>query len=114
VTGAVSGLVVVDCDNEAGIAWANAHLSPTPIKVRTAKGEHWYYQHPGGRVRNKVRINTGDPAVAIDVKADGGYVVGPGSVHASGHVYTAFGDWSVPTSDLPRFDPAWLVPPDAH
>ena len=108
VTGEVSGVVVVDCDDENAIAWADAHLPPSPMRTRTAKGEHRFYRHPGGTIRNQVRLRTGSARIAVDVRADGGYVVGPGSVHVSGFVYAAIGDWSVPTSTLPRFDPAWL------
>lgn len=109
VTGAVSNIVVVDCDSPKAIGWADAQLPPTPMITRTAKGEHRYYRHPGGIVHNAVRIRTGDPRVKIDIRADGGYVVAPGSVHASGSVYERVGSWpSVAT--LPIFDRAWLEP----
>jgi putative DNA primase/helicase len=108
VTGAVSNLVVVDCDSPEAVAWADAHLPSTPWRSRTSKGEHRGYRHPGAVVANKVRINTGDPAIKIDVRGDGGYVVAPGSVHASGTRYEWIGE--PPSVDaLPVFDPAWLA-----
>lgn len=46
-------------------------------------GMHRYYLHPGIPVSNKVSILKG-----IDIRGDGGYVVAPPSVHASGMQYT--------------------------
>jgi hypothetical protein len=112
VTGAGSGVVVVDGDSAAGLAWMQAHLPATPMRTRTAKGEHWYYRHPGVSVRNKTRLQTGDPAVQVEVRADGGYVIAPGSLHKTGVVYTAVGPWES-LDALPRFDPAWLEPEGA-
>ena len=109
VAGAVSDIVVVDCDSAEAIAWADVHLPPTPMITRTAKGEHRFYRHPGTPIRNKARIRTDDGRIAIDVRADGGYVVGPGSQHASGVTYERVGEWP-PVEELPVFDPAWLTP----
>jgi putative DNA primase/helicase len=107
VTGAISNLVIVDCDSPEAIAWADTHLPPTPWRSRTSKGEHWGYQHPGIVVGNRVRIDTGDPAIKIDVRGDGGYVVAPGSVHVNGTLYEWVGE-PPSMAALPVFDPAWL------
>jgi putative DNA primase/helicase len=108
VTGAVSGLVAVDCDSVAAVAWADTHLPPTPMRTQTARGEHRYYRHPGdGPVRNAARVQTGDPAVTIDIRGDGGFVVAPCSVHASGVEYQRLGEWP-PVSDLPVFQRSWI------
>ena len=82
VTGTLSGLVVVDADGDAGLAWMREHLPVTGVYVRTGKGWHGYFRHPGGNVRNRGRI-----APEVDIRADGGYVVAPPSVHASGALY---------------------------
>lgn len=82
VTGAVSGLVVADADGPAGLVWMKEHLPRTGVYVRTGKGWHGYYRHPGGEVRNRGRIGP-----EVDIRADGGYVVAPPSVHASGQRY---------------------------
>ena len=103
VTGVISGVVVVDIDSPEARIWAESHLPATAMRTKTANGEHWFYQHPGGRVPNRARVF----GLALDVRGDGGYVVGPGAVHPTGAVYEAIGDWSAVAS-LPVFDPAWL------
>lgn len=115
VTGTISRVVVVDGDSVEGLAWMHAHLPVPGMRTKTAKGEHWIFQHPGVPVRNKVKIRTGDPAIKIDIRADGGYVVAPGSQHYTGIVYERLGDWP-PVDELPVFDPGWLEPdaPDAR
>lgn len=109
VTGAVSRIVAIDCDSAEAISWADTHLPPTPMATRTSKGGHRFYGYPGVPVRNQARIRTDDPRVEIDIRGDGGYVVGPGSVHPSGFVYERIGPWP-PIDQLPKFDPAWLEP----
>ena len=104
VTGAISGVVVVDVDSDEAGQWAETHLPHTPMRTKTAKGEHWFYRHPGVPVPNRAHV--GD--MGLDVRGDGGYVVGPGSLHPSGVVYEAVGEW--PGVDaLPLFDVRWLA-----
>jgi beta-phosphoglucomutase-like phosphatase (HAD superfamily) len=95
VTGRVSrNLVVIDFDNEEefkgfveklknsrrGLQIA---ISNTWI-VKTGKGYHIYLRLPDAELipRTKVRLTEG-----IDLKAEGGYVVAPPSVHPSGKRY---------------------------
>ena len=110
VTGRISGLVVVDADGEDGERWAQEHLPETPLMVRTAKGLHRYYKHPGVPVRNRVRLNTGDERIAVDIHGDHGSVLAPGSRHPSGATYQLIGRWPASLDELPRFDPAWIAP----
>jgi hypothetical protein len=84
VTGTISGLVVLDVDGDEGKASLAKHfpqLPPTPVAL-TGKGMHNYFKHPGKHVANGVRILPG-----LDVRADGGYVVAPPSVHVTGAPY---------------------------
>ncbi|MBE1485221.1 bifunctional DNA primase/polymerase [Plantactinospora soyae] len=86
-TGARSGLVVVDVDPCHGgddtmtALIRSGLLPPTAHVVTGSAGRHLYYRHPG----RPVRCSQGKPGVGlgpgIDVKADGGYVVLPPSVH---------------------------------
>jgi hypothetical protein len=109
--GTVSDLVAVDVDSAEALAWAVDHLPATPIRTKTSTGEHWFYRHPGGKVRNKAKIHTADGRLALDIRADGGYVVSPGAQHISGIRYERLGDWHTPLTDLPTFDLAWIQPP---
>lgn len=85
VCGPTSGnLVVLDIDsNEARAELECAHgpLPRTPV-VKTAKGWHFYLTDPTGELRNFVGKLPG-----VDLRATGGYVVGPGSIHPSGVEY---------------------------
>jgi Bifunctional DNA primase/polymerase, N-terminal len=114
VTGTLSQLVAIDGDNAAALAWMHAHLPATPMRTRSAKGEHWYFRHPGVPVHNKVRLRTDDPAIEIDVRGDGGYCIAPPSLHASGAKYERLGTWPA-VEDLPTLDPKWIAasPPTA-
>lgn len=95
ITGAVSGLVVIDADGDEGLAWMKEHLPVTSVYVKTGKGWHAYFKHPGKHINNKVRM-----APQIDIRADGGYVVAPPSVHkVTGSKYEwvftpGLGDWN--------------------
>jgi putative DNA primase/helicase len=104
VCGTISGIVVVDVDSNEAWRWADANLPATPMRTRTAKGQHWFYRHPGTPIPNRAHVG----ALALDVRGDGGYVVGPGSLHPSGVTYEAIGEWPA-VDELPLFDPAWLA-----
>ena len=45
------------------------------------------------------------------MRGDGGYVIAPGSIHASGVEYGEAGDWTASRELLPWFRPDWLEPP---
>jgi hypothetical protein len=89
VTGAVSGLVVLDVDPRHGGAgslarWERDHGAlPRTVEVRTGGGgRHLYLAHPHVEVRNRVGLSPG-----LDLRGDGGVVVAPPSIHPSGGRY---------------------------
>lgn len=89
VTGAISGLVVVDVDpghgGRASLADLESEigkLPPTVEAITGGRGRHLYFSHPGGTVPNRAGILPG-----IDVRGDGGSLVIPPSVHPSGRKY---------------------------
>lgn len=85
-----AGWLVFDLDGPEGKNSAvplGLRAEPTLI-VETGRGEHVYTLHPGGHIGN-LRVAQG-----IDVRADAGYVLMPGSIHPSGAIYTAVGDIS--------------------
>ena len=102
VTGSVSRLLVLDADSPSVVA--KLGVSETPI-AETARGRHYYFQLPNVRIRSVAGIADG-----LDVRAEGGYVVAPPSVHPSGARY----QWLIPPKGLdslgadPAAPPAWL------
>lgn len=112
ITGAISGVVVVDADSEEAVKWIRRHLPYTPWQTQTKRGFHLWYRAPDVPVRNRARLNTREGQLALDVRGDGGYVIGPTSVHASGFVYQYAGDWTVQRDRLPRLWIGWLQRPE--
>ncbi len=100
VTGAVSGLVVLDVDGREGQNSIQGRELPRTACVRTSRGIHYYFRHPACQVRNFVGKLPG-----LDLRGDGGYVVAPPSRHASGDVY----HWEVPLSAGLAELPIWLA-----
>ena len=85
VTGGISGIVVIDLDSEAAEKFAIEKGFPKTPSVKTAKGCHLYYKYPNDiEVRN---FQKRDDLPNIDLRANGGYVVAPPSIHSSGSVY---------------------------
>ncbi len=100
VTGVVSGVIVLDVDSAAGEAEVQRRGMPKTPSVRTARGRHYYFKHPGFTVRNFARRLEG-----CDLRGDGGFVVGAGSVHPSGAVYS----WETSPAEVGFADaPPWL------
>jgi hypothetical protein len=108
VTGAPSGVVVIDIDEKDGKNglrnWAEwvaeqGQTVPPTLTVRTPTGGfHLYFAHPGFPVRN----TQGRPCVGVDIRGDGGQVVGPG-------VNLAGGTYEVVLAMAPSKLPPWLL-----
>lgn len=83
--GPASGIVVLDLDREDGREVVEANFGPVEktFTVRTGRGAHHYYRLPPDIDREVVF----ELCPGVDVKGEG-YVVGIGSVHPSGSVYT--------------------------
>ncbi len=96
VTGAISGLAVLDADSREVVTWCEANLPLTPA-VETARGRHYYFKFRPG-LKNSVAVN----GLKLDIRAEGGYVIGPGSVHETGVVYEWLEGRSI--DDLPLAD----------
>jgi hypothetical protein len=111
ITGEVSGVVGIDADSPEASQWAVRHLPYTPWQTQTARGFHLYYRHPGVRVANRACLETRDGRLKLDARGDGGFLIAPGSIHASGAVYREAGDWHEPRDQVPVFWPGWLVRP---
>ncbi|MFM9957649.1 MAG: bifunctional DNA primase/polymerase [Phycisphaerales bacterium] len=114
LTGERAGIIVIDIDPRNGggdtmneLEARQGPLPHTPEVLTGGGGRHLYFIHPG--VTLKSRSDAFGPGV--DLKADGnnGYVVGAGSLHASGRIYM----WElsshiadVPLAALPQ---GWLA-----
>ncbi len=108
VTGAVSGLVVLDIDPRHGgadslkrLETEHGALPETVEAVTGGGGRHLYFAHPGGSVPNKVALAPG-----VDLRGDGGLVVAPPALHASGRRYAwraAHRPGDVPLAPMPEW-----------
>lgn len=112
VTGAISGVVVLDVDGPEGQVSLRAHhLSPTPT-VATGNGMHLYFRHPGRPVSNFARRLPG-----LDFRGDGGYVMAPPPIHPSGRRYAwveGLSPWDVELAPLPDGLERLLAQGDHH
>lgn len=102
-TGAHSNLVVIDVDPRHGGFESLAALPDNPpetITQKTGGGLQFFYAHPGEPIKN----SAGQFAPGIDVRGDGGYVVAPPSLHASGERYI----WLAEQGNLAPL--GWLLP----
>ncbi|MFH9977913.1 phage/plasmid primase, P4 family [Streptomyces sp. NPDC017179] len=99
-------LLVVDSDRPAALEHAAAHLgkrhTPT-MRVHTAQGHHDYYWAPAS-LKLGNGLGTLKGIFDGDVRAGNAYVIGPGSVHATGVIYELDNP-----EQLPVAAPAWLL-----
>jgi hypothetical protein len=109
-TGEVSGFDVLDIDPRHDgdtalrkIEKIHGNLPSTPEQLTGGGGRHILFRHQDG-----ITNSTGKLPEGIDVRGDGGYIVGAPSQHASGRAYT----WEcealpreVPLADMPE----WLL-----
>jgi len=109
VTGAVSGMIVLDIDPRHGGDESLAELIrqhgelPERVEAQTGGGgRHLIFAHPGDEVPNRANIRPG-----IDVRGDGGYIVAPPSVHISGRAYS-WRPGHAPDELKPAPMPTWL------
>ena len=107
-TGEASEFLVVDCDPRHGGPAERGELIqqfgpiPDTAEVITGGGgRHFYFRYGGGAVPKNL-------AEGIDLKGDGGYVVAPPSMHASGKRYEVDGVYGAKVFLKVAELPAWL------
>lgn len=101
-TGEISGLVVIDIDPRHGGTLESLGLIPPTAKIRTGSGGyHLYFRYPAGLGLDIRNDASGKIAKGVDVRANGGYVVAPLSLHHSGNRYEWEGDEGISLADLP-------------
>jgi hypothetical protein len=108
-TGAVSGLLVVDCDPRNGGPAERGELiqqyGPVPETAEASTGgggRHLFFRYGGGAVPKAL-------AKGIDLKGDGGYVLVAPSVHPSGSLYQWDGIEGPKALLHPGEVPPWLL-----
>lgn len=106
VTGALSGLVVVDCDTPEDASFWKESYPKTPLAVLTGRGgSHFYYRYPTGEdVFNRAGLFNRK----IDLRGQGGYVVAPPSRHPNGSQYQWQGSEHYCLDEMPCFSLAWI------
>ena len=109
-TGPESGIVVLDVDPRHGgdvelhaMIDSNEKFPPLPCYETGSGGVHFWFQHPGFKVRSRGMSGM----KGIDVKGDGGYVIVPPSVHYTGGGYVWDMNWGLDTTRPPV--PPWLL-----
>jgi hypothetical protein len=100
VAGKVSGIVVLDDDDDGETLKKNGwHIPATPT-VRTRRGYQYYFRCP------EAGFPTFDVTGKLEVRADGAYVAAPPSVHPSGDRY----EWVISPDEEDFADPPeWLT-----
>ena len=80
---------------------------PETLTVSTGKGRHVYFRQPADvPFTNAVGGLSG---YRIDVRGRGGYVIGPGSLHQTGRIYTVV--TAAPIAPVPEWIAVLLRPP---
>ncbi|MFP4539264.1 MAG: bifunctional DNA primase/polymerase [Dichotomicrobium sp.] len=109
ITGAISGIVVLDIEPNRGgdkaLKELTAKHGPLPKTVEAITGDggfHLYFAHPGGSVPTSLSLAEG-----IELRADGGGVIVPPSIHPSGKRY-AWKEGCSPLETNPAPPPKWL------
>src|SRR5215471_17604590 len=105
-TGTASGIFAVDADGvdaEAELRKLEAQHGalPATVEVITARGRHLYFKMPAAPIRN----SAGKLGPGLDIRATGGYVLAPPSIHPTGRRY----EWSVDCASTIADAPSWLT-----
>lgn len=93
ITGSVSQLVVLDCDDQVAVDWWRDKLGDALDKTTAsrsgradAEGFHFYFRLKPGQIE-KARSSDGGESGKWSLQAEGKGVVAPPSIHASGKAY---------------------------
>jgi replicative DNA helicase len=110
-TGINSGFMVLDVDPKHGgdkslaeLISKHGELPKTPMSKTGGGGQHYLFAYPHGF---DIRNSSGKVGPGLDIRAEGGYIVAPPSLHESGNHYEW--DKSTPPSQTQLANcPKWL------
>jgi len=116
VTGELSGIVVVDCDSEEAHQFAIEEGLSSPVRVKTKRGVHHYFEHPrdgkrrGPRVGGNSRGTDWPKFDGIDFRGDGSYALLPPSTNYSWDIAYPYTQTDIPrwkdwTGSPPIYEP---------
>lgn len=107
LTGKISNLIVLDVDprhdGDQSLALMQQEFGPLPptVKVKTGgNGFHFYFKYANASANIPNRANF---LKGLDIRADGGYIVAPPSIHATKLEYT----WDMSINTIAPI-PDWL------
>jgi replicative DNA helicase len=106
--GEKSGITVLDVDAShdgydtlATLIAEHGKLPETPVVKTGSGGEHIFFKYAPG-----TRNSAGKLGKGLDIRSEGGYVVGANSIHPNGNRY----EWTVKPSQTPLADmPEWMI-----
>jgi hypothetical protein len=111
LTGKKSGIVVLDVDPRHGgkrtlgeLQKRYGRLPETLVSKTGGGGQHYFFRHPGYHTRTR----QGALGPGLDLKADGGYIVAPPSLHRSGRLYRWSGEGLSQGVNIAEA-PVWLL-----
>ena len=113
VTGEISQVIVIDIDGEKGlkslkeIGLTLDTMPPTPTARTGGGGYHLYYRYVKGAIKTRVNV-----LEKVDIRADGGIVIAPPSLHQSGKNYKWLKGKSLDDIPIADFDFSLLSKPD--
>lgn len=90
ITGSVSRLCVLDCDDERAQRWWRERLGSVldeTTAVPTTRGCHYYFRLPRGKVVLSRKAADDEQSGSWDLQAEGKGVVAPPSIHETGRIY---------------------------
>src|SRR5690606_26845479 len=105
-----SGIVVLDVDASHGgyetlaaLQEKYGKLPDTPVSKTGGGGEHILFKYPANV---EIRNSAGKLGKGLDIRANGGYIVAPPSLHPNGNTY----EWVVKPSQVELADmPEWMI-----